>query len=543
MKNDKQKLSFYLVIVFILIFFIIALTDILYVDDISLQEPASDYEVWETAPPLGEQLGSSNLKLYSSTLDTKVVSTAYQFKDKLLARQVEMQQLILNISASMSKNPLVQQIQASRAQFRYPAVPSVNIDATLHQHRGHDATWQPVNGTRHKFFVYSAFYDDREKPIVRVIAATKTKKSDKVLCKLYYKDRPPVIVQAGINVIRENWNLQYSAAFVTCGLFNRTSRQYLGSPQSVSIVGNLSLPASNQLPVHNSQSGIHGPSNTSNIGVCVKPIHFKYNKTLELLQFIELNMILGVTRFTLYNDTMSEEVNCLLSHYIKEGVVEVLPWKLDMDSQKEIRTEGLFAALNDCLYRNMNSFKYLMLIDMDELIIPYQNLTLVEMLNDLGTRNLIQAGKPISPSQVSSYSFQNAFFYLQWPDDPTFLTNPPLTALLKTRRRQKLHPPKQRSKYICLPSAVKEAGNHFIWEFHRGKTLNVPASYGFLHHYRVCEFGGDDCVKNDFVEDVRIPTIYGLTLLTKVKERMDQSKCTFPSILEEKPESTVAVGA
>ena len=209
---------------------------------------------------------------------------------------------------------------------------------------------------------------------------------------------------------------------------------------------------------------------------------------LRILQAINFRS----SRFTLYNDTMSEEVNCLLSHYIKEGVVEVLPWKLDMDSQKEIRTEGLFAALNDCLYRNMNSFKYLMLIDMDELIIPYQNMTLVEMLADLGTRNLIQAGKPVSPSQVSSYSFQNAFFYLQWPDDPTFLTNPPLTLLLKTRRKHKLHPPKQRSKYICLPSNVKEAGNHFIWEFHRGKTANVPASYGLLHHYRVCEFGGEE---------------------------------------------------
>ena len=161
-----------------------------------------------------------------------------------------------------------------------------------------------------------------------------------------------------------------------------------------------------------------------------------------------------------------------------------------MDSQKEIRTEGLFAALNDCLYRNMNSFKYLMMIDMDELIIPYQSFTLVDMLN-LVTQNLIQAGKAVSSGQVSSYSFQNSFFYLQWPDDPTFLTSPPLTVLHKTRRRQKLHPPKQRSKYICLPTSVKEAGNHFIWEFQRGKTLNVPPSYGFLHHYRLCEFGGE----------------------------------------------------
>ena len=43
-----------------------------------------------------------------------------------------------------------------------------------------DAQWQGVGGTRHKFYVYSAYCDDRDRPLVRVIAATQTKKSDKV---------------------------------------------------------------------------------------------------------------------------------------------------------------------------------------------------------------------------------------------------------------------------------------------------------------------------------------------------------------------------
>ena len=89
-----------------------------------------------------------------------------------MAPQEEMQQLMRNISASMSRN--------SRAEFRYKHRASLSIDTTLHQHRGHDAVWQPVNGTHHKFFVYSAFYDDREKPLIRIIATTKTKKSEKV---------------------------------------------------------------------------------------------------------------------------------------------------------------------------------------------------------------------------------------------------------------------------------------------------------------------------------------------------------------------------
>ena len=192
----------------------------------------------------------------------------------------------------------------------------------------------------------------------------------------------------------------------------------------------------------------------------------------------------------------------------------------------------MFAALNDCLYRNMKTVQYLIMMDLDELIIPYQvgtyylekwsdgvvagsdrflsqsiiirissktvlkpggavsmflcfsvsmldlhlnhfhflqSPSLTDLLADLRRRTMVQAGRQVAPQQVSSYSFQNAFFYLQWPDTPfssssssspssssSSTSSAALTALRKTRRRQKLHPPKQRSKYICRPTAVKE---------------------------------------------------------------------------------------
>lgn len=98
------------------------------------------------------------------------------------------------------------------------------------------------------------------------------------------------------------------------------------------------------------------------------------------MEFIELNRLMGVEHFTFYNNTIGPEVSCILNHYKEEGVVTLLPWKLPIVSQKEIRTEGLFAALNDCLYRSMYKFSHALLIDLDEFIIPNYNDTLPQLI-------------------------------------------------------------------------------------------------------------------------------------------------------------------
>ena len=114
---------------------------------------------------------------------------------------------------------------------------------------------------------------------------------------------------------------------------------------------------------------------------------------------------------------MSDDVSCVLNYYMnQENVVSVKPWNLEVDSQTEIRTEGLFAALNDCLYRNMNDFHYLMLIDFDEFIIPHMNDSIPDMLEYLNSKKVVMKNgrKLTHPKLTSSYSFQNAFFYLQF---------------------------------------------------------------------------------------------------------------------------------
>ena len=145
------------------------------------------------------------------------------------------------------------------------------------------------------------------------------------------------------------------------------------------------------------------------------------------------------------------------------------------------------------------SFCILKIKIVNSVSVPHTNNTIPEMIRHVDSQKIVVTGQgrygikvpPNQPKITSAYSFQNAFFYLQFPDDSeASQTN--LRVLRKTRKKSKFNPQKQRSKYICVPQNVKEAGNHFIWEFHRGSSLNVPTKFGFLHHYRVCEFGGDN---------------------------------------------------
>ena len=123
-------------------------------------------------------------------------------------------------------------------------------------------------------------------------------------------------------------------------------------------------------------------------------------QVLHLLEFIELYKLLGAAHVTLYNDTVGSEAACALKNYEQKGYVTLLPWNnLDMVSQKEIRTEGIFAALNDCLYRMMYKFEYVAVVDLDEFIIPRHDDTIVDLIRFVP---VLYLGKIVST--LSSFS-------------------------------------------------------------------------------------------------------------------------------------------
>lgn len=315
-----------------------------------------------------------------------------------------------------------------------------------------EVKWQTVSGMKnHKMFVYSAFYDVRHgiDPSVRIIGVTKTKRPESVICRMYYEHNHSQLfrsvkwnensipaelktkikffrdVPGKISIIWGHHRKKYSACFILCPItheVNLLNKNDVKSPSFVSVIPFLSNQSysTNILPVLNSENGGTGTYEVKkkNLGVCVKPVHSNYNQTQNLIEFIEFNKILGATKFTFYNLTMSDDIDCILNFYKNyDNSVQVMQWDLPKNEPNlDLHDTGGLAARNDCVYRNMNNFRYLMMTDLDEFIIPRQHKYITEMLDHLNEMKLDVRHKSSAANSgsIASYNFKNAFFYLHY---------------------------------------------------------------------------------------------------------------------------------
>ena len=332
-----------------------------------------------------------------------------------------------------------------------------------------ESRWVALRGFEtHEVMVYSAYYDVRntEKPIIRVIGISRAKHPEKVTCRLYYEHRKNnlkdklklthnnIIKDYIINnvIVGSFWDVPgqvrvmeeyttnsslYHPCQIKCLLYDHKTRKLKNGviPVSVSIIPYLSSTITHnyKLPVINSKNGGTGTyrATKNEVGLCVKPVHTNYDDWLQLVSFIEFNKILGVSKIIIYNESISERINCVLKYYNeKENFVSVLAWNVFTESNISIanmRNRGVLASLNDCFYRNMNEYQYLFSVDLDEFIVPHMHNTIPEMLEYLQSteieylerywrqENVMNNVQNTSnPNITTSYNFLNSFFYQQY---------------------------------------------------------------------------------------------------------------------------------
>ena len=238
--------------------------------------------------------------------------------------------------------------------------------------------------------------------------------------------------------------------------------------------------------VHNFVGVTPPPANSSmktNFTICLGPL-FNISKANSLIEFIEMHRILGVEKFAFYDHNIRTKVLEHLKFYTRNGIVEVLPWKIPHDG-RGIYYQGQIGMLNECLYRYMFRTKYIAFIDLDERIIPKQDFTWTELIYRL-EQNISQEMR----SETCGFSFRNVFFNTKWPDDKESPLNQNssvrIQTLMKTRRQVFIQAHTVRSKAIVNARMVDLMTVHYVQISYNSKSQMyvVHPSVAALPHYR-----------------------------------------------------------
>ena len=218
---------------------------------------------------------------------------------------------------------------------------------------------------------------------------------------------------------------------------------------------------------------------------------------------VQLTFILGADRVVIYEWNTSAKTHALVQHYAGRCRdeswpcrVDVIDWRLPDSVSGNIWYNGQSVAIQDCLYRQMASSRYVVFSDIDEFIVPH------------GLANWTDLARTLARPLGVGFQFLSAFFDpsasapAQPPpvDDDVPLTKPDLMTMRSTQRSR--HFSSIRTKCMVRPYEIFEAGIHHIskpiWA-HLGVD-RVDTQVGFVHHYRKCfDMYGMNCagVVND----------------------------------------------
>ncbi|XP_053377726.1 uncharacterized protein LOC123528776 isoform X2 [Mercenaria mercenaria] len=312
-------------------------------------------------------------------------------------------------------------------------------------------------------FVYSAYFDYRAGHI-RVIGVSALKNATAVYCILRYNNKSPSYryLRGHIMVIPDHLGRKYKAVYVICQLNGHKP------PSTLTISKNKDFRSDdNILPVHLIPTTF---PTMRNFTVCLSPLHNNFSKNMQLLEWLEMTMLLGVDKVDIYVHSCSSDVMTRLQMYQSSEFITIINWPLPkyLCNTYLLHYCGQLAALNDCLYRTKGYSKYIAVMDIDELIIPqkHEDMTWNDILHRLPSKN--------------AYVFRNVIFIRNKSREKT---EGNLITQANTLRHTLVFQTFDRSKYIAKADNVETLGIHFVRTMN-GSHYSVDPSIGLLHHYR-----------------------------------------------------------
>lgn len=174
-----------------------------------------------------------------------------------------------------------------------------------------------------------------------------------------------------------------------------------------------------------------------NFTVCVKDMNFQNDISVRLVEWFELLKLLGAEKIDLYVGYVPNAVRKVLEYYSAQGIASVRDAPRPLAASLWQRRRDHLLAYNDCLYRNLRISKYIVPLDIDEMIVPRNVRTWSQLLEDL------QPLEKEAPG-AASLAVSNAFFFDSFNVD---YTTTEITNKMKRSFPESKYNLKERRKY------------------------------------------------------------------------------------------------
>ena len=312
----------------------------------------------------------------------------------------------------------------------------------------------------------------------------------------------------------------YMPYLLTCDI---PQHQAEDIPLAVSIINSETMKSKCSSP-SNYLKLVYNIEEKKNFAVCVKGLFFlKDNLSVRLIEWIEILSILGASKIFLYDLNVHPDMKKVINFYEEKGIIELTKTSLAGNQpnepirQYEYLKDNLWlqrfnsaAFLNDCFYRNIHRYKYIVNLDIDEIIVPRQP---GQTWNDL-----IQQLE----NDQANYGFKTTYFFSDLsmyeqgkksntPEISNEITNrvPSYLHMMSHIYRSRTH--SHLIKSFMATEYVKSVGCHFATnciENDKCDRQTVSSNIADVHHYRNdCQRLMRNCNETyhkDIVKDTRL---------------------------------------
>ena len=261
------------------------------------------------------------------------------------------------------------------------------------------------------------------------------------------------------------------------------------------------------------------------LAICLKCTYGLVNAA-HLAEWIEFNLALGVGKIVIYDMAIQGEARRILQAYSRSSQVEVVPYYLPLTIHRMTKDyykktdqhnnleQGFLVGLNHCAHKLRKVHKYVLVIDIDEVILPANaNESLLQLVRRLTKLHPTYQG----------LMFKMAYHKLSFKQNST--------KSLKSRLFMQSHlrrsPPTEiQPKSVMLsknliainwhgPVLRRRKKDSFIW------ALN--ASHGYGHHFRDCSAWDDELLKQRYAVIDEVIPLYKTRIKEKVKKIISEA--------------------